>query len=178
MSDPELQTAKERLALVTWGEESIEQNLERPGFIADLRLILSSLDALEAAPSKEPRQDQRDRIARIIDEGAFLLKDHAHGGEISPELQEDIEDALRKADAILSELSNEGKETGPVKAPEPPWPVGPFHNSKRAGWAARYEGRAIIDQPFPPARHDLAKGFKEGWLAADAALSKDEGEGT
>jgi hypothetical protein len=60
----------------------------------------------------------------------------------------------------------------PSPAPEPPWPVGPATNCKRIGWEAFFVGRGREKCPFPPARADLQRDYREGWdLASQTAGS-------
>lgn len=55
---------------------------------------------------------------------------------------------------------------------EPPWPIGP-DNGKRAGWKDFHEGKPRERCPFPRARLDLLRDWREGWDAAAAHQNRE-----
>lgn len=53
--------------------------------------------------------------------------------------------------------------------PPSPYPIGSDTNCKTAGWNDYFCGIKRDECPFPKARLDLHKGWREGWDAAKAS---------
>ena len=69
-------------------------------------------------------------------------------------------------DWSLDLTGDEAPPREPDGVPQPPWPIG-ADNGKREGWRQFFLGRSRESCPFPPARADLLRDYREGWDAAD-----------
>lgn len=117
-------------------------------------------EARDARAAAATALDQRNQLGQAL--GRVLVHAkmlRADVGMTGPEL-------LMAAETFCGGPESDLEPATEQKAPPPaPWTAG-ADNAKIEGWLAFFTGRDRESCPFPPARDDLQRGFREGWDAA------------
>jgi hypothetical protein len=99
---------------------------------------------------------------------------NAHGVDLESAAEAELDRCWANIEKIRAKQAAKPKHSPlPAHPTEPPFPVGPETNSKRAGWQAYHDGKPRDACPFPADRRDLKRGFEAGWDIASVVRADD-----